>query len=366
MSGAAPTIGVEEEFLVVDDTGHLSYQGGALAADDTEVAGEFQRELVRCQVEVTTPICADAGEVLDRLTELRAAMAGRAAAQGLRLLPSATPVLAQADRPPITPGPRYLRMAEWFGEVAHTSNTCGCHVHVAIPDRAEGVRVINRVRAWLPVLLALSSNSPFDKGRDTAYHSWRYIQWSHWPTAGPPPVFGSLDEYESSIAGMLRTGAMMDRGMLYWDIRLSEHQPTLEFRVCDTVVAPGTAALVAALARGLVVLALNTGGDAGSPVPTQVLAANLWRAARDGLPGRSLHPVTGDLVAVWDQVRDLVELVGPDLDSAGDLDLVRAELAALRESGSGAQRQRAAHRRGGLDDVVAALAIEGVPAGSGG
>jgi carboxylate-amine ligase len=355
------TLGVEEEFLVVDETGNLSYRGTELADEnDEDVRGEFQRELVRCQVETSTPVCEDAGEVLRHLTELRRDMAGRAAKRALRLIPSGTPVLPATEPLEITPGSRYLRMAEWFGDIAHTSNTCGCHVHVAMDDRAVGVQVINRVRAWLPVLLALSANSPFDSGSDTSYDSWRHVLWTRWPSSGPPPVFDSLDHYESSVDAMLRSGALMDRGMVYWDIRLSEHQPTIEFRVCDVTATPEIAALMAGLIKGLVVSALDRPESFQATVPHEVLRANLWRAAREGSSGRCLHPVSGELVPVWDQVDDLVELVGSSLRGDSDLDLIKAGLAGLREHGGGAERQRAAYSaHGRWTDVVAALAVGG-------
>jgi carboxylate-amine ligase len=365
---AAPdglTVGVEEEFLVVDRTGHLSYQGGALVGDDTdESAGELAAELVRCQVETNTPVCRDAEEVLRHLTDLRDRVGAGARSRRLRLVPSGTPILAQQEEPEITAGTRYQRMGEWFGGVAHTSNTCGCHVHVAMADRATGVEVINRVRAWLPVLLALTANSPFSDGSDTSYHSWRHVMWTRWPSAGPPPVFDSLDHYDTSIDSMLRAGALLDKGMVYWDIRLSEHQPTLEFRVCDVAATPGEAALVAGLIRALVATTLDDlGSRSADPLfPQEVLRANLWRAAREGIGGRCLHPVSGDLVPVWDQVDDLVDRVRPALRAGGDLDLVEEELAAVRASGGGAQRQRAGFEsRQRYADVVDLLAFDGPP-----
>jgi carboxylate-amine ligase len=361
------TVGVEEEFLVVDRSGHLSYQGSDLAGDDTdELPGEVAKELTRCQVETNTPVCSDATEVLRQVTALRDRVGAAAAARRLRLLPSATPVLAQQDELKLTPGSRYQRMAERFGGVAHTSNTCGCHVHVAIPGRAEGIKVMNRLRPWLPVFLALTANSPFSEGEDTSYASWRHIMWSRWPSSGPPPLFESLDHYESSVDAMLRSGALLDRGMIYWDIRLSEHQPTVEFRVCDVAPTPGEPALVAGLLRALAATALDDGETwPDPPVPHEVLRANLWRAAREGLAGECLHPVTVSLVPVWQQVADLVDRVRPALREGGDLELVEKQLATLRESGGGAERQRAAYAsRERFADVVDTFAF-GAPEDTG-
>lgn len=359
----APTVGVEQEFLVVDSTGYPSHQGGELVAstDDEHAEGELQRELVRCQVETTTSICHDAEEVSGQLAELRHRVDDEARARGLRLVPSGTPILADADEwPPISGGERYQKIAHWFGAVARTSNSCGCHVHVAIPDRETGVDVSNRIRPWLPVLLALTANSPFNEGADTSYQSWRYVLWARWPTAGPPPLFVSLDHYESSVDALLRIGAVMDRRNVYWDIRLSEHQPTLEFRVCDVTQTPGEAATIAALLRAAVATAIDDRSAAyrpALPLPQEVLRANLWRSAREGLAGQCLHPVTGEMAPVWTLVGEFVDWVRPALKQFGDDDFVAGQLAWLREVGDGAARQRAAFaQRERFADVVDRLA----------
>ena len=363
MDTESATLGVEQEFLVVDASGYPAHRGTELVAagEDDQAEGDLQPELVRCQVETTTSICHDAEQVSGQLADLRHRVDEQARARGLRLVPTGTPVLADADDwPPISGGERYREIADWFGAVARTSNTCGCHVHVAIPDRATGVEVSNRVRPWLPMLLALTANSPFHQGADTSCHSWRYVLWSHWPTAGPPPCFASLDHYESSLDALMRVGAILDRRGVYWDIRLSEHQPTLEFRVCDVTQTPGEAAAIAALIRAAVATAIDDFGAAyqlALPLPQEVLRANLWRAAREGLAGECLHPVTGELAPMWTIVGDFVDWVRPALKDAGDDEFVAGQLAWLRDAGDGATRQRAAfaqHQR--LTDVVDRLA----------
>jgi carboxylate-amine ligase len=348
------TIGVEEEFLLVDADGQLSGRGPEIVgATSSDYGGEVEAELTVCQVEAVSEVCRTAGDVLGRLTALRGELAAEARARDLRLLPSGCPVLPEDDRPPITPKPRYLRMARHFGATARTGATCGCHVHVEMPDRELGVRVINHVRPWLPALLALTANSPFD-GSDTGYASWRYQVWSRWPSAGPPPVFASLDEYESIVDSMLRSGAILDKGMVYWDVRLSEHQPTVEFRVADVAARAVDAAVLAVLVRGLVEHAVDR-ISAGEPVPDlpdAVLRANLWCASHRGLRGESLHPVTGDLVPLASQLSDLVGWLGEDAE------FVAPRLASLRSAGGGADLQRAAfERRRCLADVVDELAL---------
>ena len=347
------TMGVEEEFLLVRADGELSRYGPEVADATTGEHGDLEAELKRCQVEAVSGICHTPAEVLEQLTNLRGELAEVAGRRGLRLLPSGCPIVPETKPQEITPKPRYLRMAEWFGATVRSVATCGCHVHIGISDRETGVRVSNQVRPWLPVLLTLTANSPFD-GTDTGYASWRYQEWSRWPSAGPPPLFAGLDEYESTVDGMLRCGALMDRAMIYWDIRLSEHQPTLEFRISDVAVTARHAALLATLVRGLVAHALDT-TTPPPKLPQAVLRANLWRASREGLSGSALHPATGELTPVQSQLDDLVELLTPVLGA--DLEFVKAGIADVREHGTGAARQRTAYqRRGELKDVVDALA----------
>ncbi|MEV5297509.1 carboxylate-amine ligase [Amycolatopsis methanolica] len=352
------TFGVEEEFLLVDDRGHLSDRGPEVVEAFDRPDGDVHRELARSQVELASEVCRGAGELLDQLTHFRSRLAGEAAKRRLRLLASATPPLAEEHPPALTPTPRYRRMGEHFGMIARTGTTCGCHVHVKIPDRGTGVRISNHVRPWLPVLLALTANSPFDSGHDTRYSSWRHVLWSRWPSAGPPPVFASLDEYESRVAAMLQSGAMLDRGMIYWDIRLSEKRPTLEFRISDVAATAREAATLAAVVRGLVLTAMSELDAPPPPVPGEVLRANLWRAARDGLDGSALHPETGRLTPAPALISQLVERIRGALTETGDLDFVVESLAWVREHGNGAQRQRRAYAANEqLTDVVDLLSL---------
>lgn len=347
------TLGVEEEFLLVDGSGRLAAAGPEISEQVKDPAGQVEHELRRCQVESATGVCATAEEVVDSLRTLRDRLAAEAAEHGLRMLASGTAPMAD-DRPPrFTPDVRYQRMAREFGGIAQASLTCACHVHVSTPDAAAGLRISNHIRPWLPVLLALTANSPFHNGLDTAYASWRHVLWTRWPSAGPPPHFDSVDEYESRVDALTVAGAALDKGMVYWDIRLSAHQPTVEIRIADVLPTPSEAALLAVLVRGLAVQAID--GDTG-PVatpPPETLRAWLWRSARDGLTGCCLHPRTGNLVPAWQVVNDLVTGLEPWLRD--DAEFVTEVLDRVRADGNGAQRQRA----GGLDGVPAALTWPG-------
>ena len=112
-------------------------------------------------------------------------------------------------------------MVDTFGEIGRGGGTCGMHVHVAIESDEEGVGVIDRIAPWLPVLLAVSANSPFVDGRDSGYASWRAQMWARWPSAGPTEPFGSAQAYHEASRFLLEAGAARDQGMLYFDARLS-------------------------------------------------------------------------------------------------------------------------------------------------
>ncbi|HET9142730.1 glutamate--cysteine ligase [Actinophytocola sp.] len=360
------TVGVEEEFFLVDRDGFLAQEAPETLAEADRDGADLQSELLRCQIEAATEPRTDAAGLVADLRELRNRLAGAAAARNVRLLPTSTAVRTEPDRPIIAPDARYRRMARHLGGLVFTGLTCGCHVHVGIEDRATALRVSNHLRPWLPTLLALSGNSPFDGSGLTGYASARNLLWARWPTAGPPPYLESVDHYESIMTAMLNTEAMLDRKMVYWDIRPSEHQPTLEVRVCDTAGTAEEAALYGVLVRCLVAAALDE--DRPAPrLPHEVLRAGLWRAARDGLSGRCPDPVTGELRPVPEILRDLRDRSASGLKESGELDFVDELLDWLGKHGGGADRQRAAfdqrHRLTDVVDMVADQALR--PIGSG-
>jgi glutamate---cysteine ligase / carboxylate-amine ligase len=352
------TVGVEEEFLLVDyRTRRVSPRAPIVLAAAGTIPG-LQPEITQFQLETTTPICRTMDEVRTNLAADRRKLAGVARRHGLRLAAVGTPVLGRAAPPPLTDNARYQQIAVEFGAVTDGLSICGCHVHVGVPGPEEGVKASNYLRPWLPLLLAISANSPFWEGRDTGYSSWRYLVWARWPSAGPPPMFESADHYEHAVRSLLQAGAAMDRGMAYWDIRLSHQHPTIELRVCDVAATTEEAVLIAALTRALVATALN---DDHPPltIPDHVLRAAGWRAARDGLEGHCVNPVTGHTLPTPVLVKQLIGQVRAALDEAGDLDLVLDAVASLLAKGSGASRQRRAFARTGkLTDVVDLLTAQ--------
>lgn len=354
------TLGIEEEYLLFDGA-----EARAAEAVD-EVVGQVpqamresvQHEYLRSQIEVASPPQLKLRDLFGAMRELRRELAAAAERAGVRLLavgtgPAAGPVTRLVDNP------RYHRMRERFGDLSPGQGLCGTHVHVSIPDPETGVQVLNHLRPWLPLLQAASANSPLSNGRDTGYASWRSVMWERWPTVGPAPYLESHEQYETLVADLVTSGAMLDEGMLYWYARLSANYPTVEIRMGDVTPSLDDAMLLAALARALVATLLQEvlDGKPGPRVPDPLLVAAHWRAARDGLEGANIDTATGEPRPAWRLMRQLFDYVRPELERHGDLEMTTVLMGRLRSRGTGAARQRALLARGGtIADVVDWLA----------
>ena len=266
------------------------------------------------------------------------------------------------DEPEVTPNDRYRDMVDTFGDVARRGTACGMHVHVAIDSDEEGVGCLDRIAPWLPVLLAMSANSPFFAGRDTGYASWRTQQWTSWPSAGPTEAFGSLAGYRRACERMIASGAARDRAMLYLDARLSERHPTLEVRVLDVATDVHDTGVLAALVRALVETAAEQWAADVEPLGwrCEELRAARWRASRYGLSDDAARP--GDPRAEA-SARGGRGARGPRLRAAraaGDTDRVAAGVERVLAA-TGATRQRAAFERTGSVEGVVADLLRGPP-----
>ena len=351
-----PTVGVEEEFLLVDPgTGEPVPRNRDVAAHAERHGIELQLELTSCQVETTSPVAHGADELREALIALRRGAAEAADEAGARLLAVGLPPTVPHEFP-LTDKPRYREIGERFGMIAHEQGICGCHVHVAVPDRATAIAVSNRLRPWLPTILALSANSAVYRSADTGYASWRSVLWARWPSAGPPPHFESAAEYDALVEIMLASGAALDDGMVYWDVRPSAKFPTVEVRVADVPATVADTVLLAALVRALVMTALSDidQGRPEKPLSSHALAAAYWRASRDGLGGFAVDLIDSHaLVPAPHMLEALLERVAPALKAVGDHGTVTAEVRRVLAEGNGATRQLAAwQRRGEVSDVI--------------
>jgi carboxylate-amine ligase len=354
------TLGVEEEYLLVDTAGPRAVE--AVDAVFAELPGELrdgvQREFYRTQIEVASPPQLELDGLAESLRRLRAGVAAAAERAGARLVAIGTaPATGQNAR--IVDDERYHRMRERFGDLSPGQGMCGTHVHVSIPDPETGVQVLNHLRPWLPVLQAATANSPLFGGRETGYASWRSMMWERWPTVGPTPYLRSHEHYLTLVGDLEASGAMLDPGMLYWYARLSVTYPTVEIRMGDVMPTADDAVLLAALARALVGTLLHEvrAGTAAPDVAHPLLMAAHWRAAHDGLEGLNIDMATRQPRPAWRLLRQLYDYVRPELDRHGDLATATVLMGRLHDRGSGAARQRALLAGGAsVSDVVDELA----------
>lgn len=366
MGDCMRSVGVEEELLLADaDSGEpLAVSGAVLAeadraaatagaADGKDPGHTFEAELQEEQVEFGTRPVTEMGELQEEILRWRAEAARHAAAAGAVVAAIGTSPLVV--RPSMSPGHRYEWVSRQFGMTAQEQLTCGCHVHVSVESDEEGVAVLDRIRLWLPVLTAMSANSPFWQGEDTGYGSYRSRVWNRLPAAGPVDVFGSADHYHAEVRAMVESGVLRDTGMVWFDARLSASYPTVEVRVADVCLDASTPVLLAALVRALVETAAREwrAGEPPARVSTGLLRLASWQAGRSGLDGPLLHPETLRETAPEVAVDALYRHVGEALADSGDEEFVRAAIAGLLEHGNGARVQRSLLRsEGDLASVV--------------
>jgi carboxylate-amine ligase len=350
-------IGAEEEFHVVDlESRRSSPQVDALLGelDGAEFAPELQRSLV----ETNTPVCRTLDELRGHLLRLRARLTSAAEPHGLGVVAAGTVPLVDLDGGDISAGARFERMQHEYQVLVNEQHICGAQIHVDVPERDEAVQVVRRVAPYLPTLLAISASSPYWRGRDTGYASYRDLIWARWPTAGPPGMVEDAADYDSMIHELIASGTISDPGMVYFDARPSAHVPTVELRVCDSCPEVDFVVLIAGLFRALVRRARVECAD-DVPLPTfrhELLRAATWRAARSGLEGDLVDPVGPRLVSPALLVGQLVDSLRPHLEALGDVEqVVELSQMALSRGSAAARQRRRFGLRGELTDVVDGL-----------
>jgi len=321
--GATPSwsLGVEEEFILVDaQTLETEPAFSRIVGESTE---RMKAELFECIVEVATPVLPNADGVLQSLRGLRQELAERSAAEGVRLHAAGTHALARGAGQPIVPVPHYEQLAESLGDAIYRQLVCGLHVHVSVSDTETCLRAFEGVVPWLPVLLALSANSPYVEGEETGLRSERAARLLEMPTGGTPPVLRTWSDWEAA------TGT--DSGRRHWDAWPRPEHGTLEVRVTDQQTDARRSAGFAALVQALVAAAAESRHEPYDRKRYRYRRARAARAQPD--------PAEVEVIAV---------LVEPAARELGGWELAREVL----ESGQEADRQLALGRSNGLDAVV--------------
>ncbi len=344
MSTPSFTIGIEEEYLLVDQaTLELADAPAAMMqACSDRLGSQVSPEFLRCQVETGTSVCRTIGEARGELRRLRATVAEEAARHGLAPLAISCHPTALWRLQHHTDKERYNALAHDLAGVSRRMLISGMHVHVGIEDDEVRIDLMNQFSYFLPHILALSASSPFWQGEDTGLSSYRLTVFDNLPRTGLPPRMASFGEYERSVQAIIATGAIKDPTKIWWDLRPSHRFPTLEVRICDNSPRLEHALTIAALVQSLMRMLwrLRQHNQRWRIYDHFLVGENRWRAQRYGMSAGLIDFGRGDVVPYANLMEELIELVSEDAEILSCL----PEVAACRDivrMGNGADRQRA-------------------------
>jgi glutamate---cysteine ligase / carboxylate-amine ligase len=344
------SVGLEEELLLVDaDTLALAHVADQVLPGTGLPRERIDHEAFLAELEVRSEPSASVGEAIGQLAE------GRAAAHdaGATLLASGLHPDATLFDVELVQSERYERVERQMQGLIKRTPECALHVHVGVPDPESAVAAMNGLRELLPLLHGLGANSPFWFGADSGMASSRAAVIRAYPGRGIPPLLNSWDEYLAALDAVRAGGGPTDHTMVWWDARPQPRLGTVELREVDAQTDLDSAAAIAALARAIMRRAAEAPRAAGAPgvageaAPEQALHWSSFRAARDGLDAEiyfdgAPHP----LRAVAERVVATLDNADPELEG----------IRRILRDGNGADRQRAAHGRGGMPGLLRYLA----------
>ncbi len=337
------TIGIEEEYLVVDrQTRDLIKRPPKEMWDSLrEVLGpQVTPEFLKAQIEVGTKVCDNLGEARQDLTALRRDLAKVVGKYDAAIIAASTHPFANWSKQETTEAPRYMRLAADYQHVARQLVICGMHVHVGIEEEHLRIDLMNQIRYMLPHLLALSASSPFWDGQLTGLLAYRLVIFQNLPRTGVPQEFDSWAEYERMVGILVDAGLMEDATKLWWDIRPSARYPTLEMRVSDVCTRLEDAMTVAALYQCLLsmLFRLRRKNQRFRTYAPLLIAENMWRAQRYGTDGSLVDFGKGELVPFGELVEEFIEVLNDDAIELGvEKELLHARTIA--RDGTSAHRQ---------------------------
>ena len=362
------TLGIEEEFQIIDPEtrelrAHIQQilDGGRITLKE-----HVKAEMHQSMVELGTEICSCVGHAREQVTQLRTNLALLAAQAGLKIASAGTHPFSHWRDQLITPDERYATIVKDMQQIARANLIFGLHVHVGIPDRQEGIDLMNQARYFLPHLYALSTNSPFWLGENTGLKAYRQMIFERFPRTGIPDAFESLSEYDDYLALLVATGCIDNAKKIWWDIRLHPFFNTIEFRICDAQSRIDDTLALAAMMQAIVyklrkLLRQNT---TFRLYRRRLLDENRWRASRYGIDGQLIDFGQKRAVETRSLIHEILEFIAPEVDELGS-HREMAHVERILVEGTGADRQLAVwertHDLKAVVDHIVAETYEGLP-----
>jgi carboxylate-amine ligase len=351
------TVGIEEEVMLLDQlTWALAHRiDSVLPRLPHGNTASFTAETHGSALEIQTAVHSNIPEAIDELAALRTELDATLRPLSMRAASAGTHPFAVWQEIVISAGERYQFVYGSMRELARREPTFGLHVHVGVPDPEAAIHAANRLRTHIPLLLALSVNSPFWQGRDTGLASARTPLFQAFPRVGIPRPFADYAEYVETVDVLIRCDAVPEPTFLWWDVRPQPRFGTVEVRIMDAQTTLPDTAAIAALVQCIVRAEVEGEDHLERPMPQEVLSENRFLAARDGMDADLIEPELGRRLPARELLAELVSVCGPHADALG----CREELEMVRGLGdrTGAQRQLDRSRRlGSLPRVVAVLA----------
>jgi carboxylate-amine ligase len=357
------TIGIEEEYLLVDQTTFALAQApdSLIAACKKDLEGQVSPEFLQCQIEIGTGVCQTIGEARRDLAHLRHTVARHAADYGLAPIAASCHPFADWKEQHHTDKERYHQLRRDLAGVARRMLICGMHVHVGIPDQDMRINLVNQLKYFLPHLHALSTSSPYWQGEDTGMNSYRLSVFDNLPRTGLPPAMADWAEFSSTVDTLIDLGLIEDASKIWWDLRPSSKFPTIESRICDVAPRMEVTLTLAALTQCLTRMLWRRSrtGEDWPLVQNFMVEENRWRAQRYGTSEGLIDFGRKALIPFSQAVDEILALIAEDAVALE----CEAEVKAAREivaNGTSADHQRevfAGAKEAGATDKEALNAV---------
>jgi glutamate---cysteine ligase / carboxylate-amine ligase len=360
---SAYTFGIEEEYYLVDKTTRALVKDPPrrlITALKTSLGDHFSEEFMRSQIEISTPVCSTAEEGRLALSDMRKTIARAARRHGLAPIAAATHPFSLWRHQQHRNSPRYNAIADDFQGLGRRMLICGFHVHIGVASRENRIALMNDLRPYLPIFLALSGSSPFWGGENTGLKSYRTAINDATPRKGIPEPLENWRHFEQTVAALTDAGIIEDATKIWWDVRPSVRFPTIEVRIMDVCPLIEDTIAITCLLRSLCrYLDRTRSRHTRADVPGVLTDENRWRAQRYGLDGGLIDTDHGGLISVADMVENVIERIEVDAQALNCVDEIE-HIRTIVARGSSADRQLARYDALVANGVSREVALAGV------